>query len=801
MAIKVEGNQISLGVRDLVGAYGQRQLLSSFPLPQRGMLGKNAQAKVQQKKNHRFGLFHSEYFLRRQYTFQDYTFLLQGRIDGVFQFKNRVEIEEIKSVILNSGEFKSLRPERFPEFSEQVLYYAYLLQDELDGIEVAAYLILVNLVNDAQRTFNIPYQRLHVEQLLLRRFSHIVSAIERERQQLEQRKAELELINFDLPEERPEQKKMMLAVDDALKNRTHLLVSAPTGSGKTAAALFPAIRFAYANNKHLFFITSKTTQQNIVKETLLPLIEQGLDLKVLFMRAAEKMCANNVYFCHEAYCLYAKDYQERMLGSNIITDLLNHQLVTPEIIYDAAVQQMLCPFEVALDLAHQCNIVVGDYNYVFDPAATLKRLFNKKDYSDWILIIDETHNLYERGMQYLSPQIKMEKVSNLMKRIQLKNIKIYQQLFKALQEIHQMLADLNLEGEIHFSGRQYFNTSLNVQAWDDVFRLYESAFIKYLIYKIRKRMIILDDPLEDFYFNLRRFVQVAHFQERAFVPFYDAQDGGILKIQCCDPSHYLGEKIDGFHAVTAMSATLDPIIFYQNVLGFNEDRTSRLQLKSPFPNENRRIIIVPNISTRYKDRTKNYPKIAAIIEDVIRFKEGNYLVFFPSFDFIQNVNLFLGKVTCEKILQKPGMNDNARDEILQTLKKGKKKRLLLAVMGGIFSEGVDYAGEMAIGVIIVSPALPKITYERELLRQYYDEKLNMGMEYAYVYPGMNKVVQSVGRLIRSASDHGIIVLIGERFAGEDYNALLPDHWFEKPGDIEITEHYQSAIKEFWRKFT
>ncbi|HID39205.1 MAG TPA: hypothetical protein EYP36_06795 [Calditrichaeota bacterium] len=235
-----------------------------------------------------------------------------------------------------------------------------------------------------------------------------------------------------------------------------------------------------------------------------------------------------------------------------------------------------------------------------------------------------------------------------------------------------------------------------------------------------------------------------------------------------------------------------------DVLGFDPTRSDVLQLDSPFPAENRKVIIVPGVSTRYKDRIQNYSKIAEIIEKTVRVRKGNYLVFFPSYDFIQHVNLYLGRLNVKKILQKPSMKEDMREQVLQELKRNDEPVLLMAVMGGIFSEGVDYSGNMAIGVIVVSPALPKISYERELLREYYEEKQNQGMEYAYIYPGMNKVIQSVGRLIRSATDTGIVLLIGERFTQDEYTLLLPDYWLQNSGDVEITNNYEQAVKKFWK---
>jgi len=435
MAIKIEDNHISLSVRDLVFQSRPPQMLSSFPLPQRGMLGRQAQTKVQTHKNKRFGLLHSEYFVHREYPYKEYIFDVQGKIDGVYQLRDRVEIEEIKSVILNPAEFKNLLPERFPEFTEQLLFYAYLLQDELKGVEVITYLIIVNLVNDASRTFPVHYNRMMIENQLFQRFESIVADIERDKLEKQHREAEISLIDFGMPEKRKQQEEMMAAVCGVLDEKKHLMVSAPTGTGKTAAALYPAIRYAYTNRKKIFFVTSKTTQQNIVHETILPLVEQGFDLKVLYLRAAEKMCANDVYFCHEAYCPYAKDYHDRLLDSDIISELLKESVLHPDMIYEKSAGQVLCPFEVSLDLSFHADVLIGDFNYVFDPTVYLRRLFAKKDYSDWILIIDEAHNLYDRGMDYLSPQLKKETVGSLINQNKNKKSKVFKDLTRALKSI------------------------------------------------------------------------------------------------------------------------------------------------------------------------------------------------------------------------------------------------------------------------------------------------------------------------------------------------------------------------------
>ncbi|MBN2424610.1 MAG: ATP-dependent DNA helicase [Calditrichaceae bacterium] len=801
MPVKTEDDHIYLSVRDLTAHTSSHQMISSFPLPQRGMLGRQAQTDIQKRKDKHYGLFHGEFQVKQSFAFRGKTFIVQGRIDGVYQLPERLEIEEIKSVILSAADFKNFNIADYPQFTEQVLYYSLLLENETNGTEIRPHLIIINLVNDKTLTFKISYNRQHVESMLFNRFNEILDDLKREEQTRQNFREQLKEMSFNLPENRPQQDMFMKQWSECLQNSEHLLASAPTGTGKTAAALYPAIQYALSQGKRLFFITSKTTQQNIVRDTIQPLVDKGLKIKTLFLRASEKMCANDIYFCHEAYCPFAKEYHDRLLSSNILEELSSQFMFLPDTIYNAAVNATLCPFEVLLDLSAYADVIVGDYNYVFDPAVYLRRLFNKKDYSDWILIIDEAHNLYTRGMQYLSPGLRRSSVQDLIKLTKTKKEKIYDKLNDTLSEIDKAFSILQQEGEIHYENLQYFTTSLDIIKWNDLYNSYEAAFINYLIHKVKKKQVIIDDPIEKFFYALRRFVQIARLEDNAFITFYDAAEGGCLQIKCCDPSEYLGQKIDKFHAVIAMSATLDPIGFYKEALGFNSGRTRLLQLESPFPSRNRKIIIVPGISTRFKNRHKHYEKIAEIIKKTVSIKRGNYLAFFPSFEFLANVNLFLGNLAATKIIQKPSMNEAERDRIVGDLKKADEPCLLLAVMGGIFSEGIDYPGSSAIGVFVISPALPPVSYERELLRHYYDRKNGQGLEYAYIYPGMNKVIQSVGRLIRSAQDQGIVVLIGERFSEEKYNAILPEYWFDLQQEIAVTNQYEKEIKKFWKEIT
>ncbi len=798
MAIKIEDKTISLSVRDLVQLNKKsRSILSSFPLPQRGLLGKQAQIKLQQQQQKSFGLFHQEYPVKNTFNYNDFCFHISGKIDSLFLLSNRIEIEEIKSVILTSVDFKNFNIDLYPEFSEQVLFYCYLLQKEQPDREIFPYLTIINLVDNKVRHFKINYAPLAVESMLFKRLQMIIEEVLAEDQYTSARIRQLATIDFSLPEIRLQQQKMMDTIAEVLQQQRHLLVSAPTGTGKTAAALYPAIQFAIRENKKIFFATAKSTQQQMVRETLTPICAESLELKVLFLRNTEKMCANQIYFCHEDFCPWVKHYQDRLLESGIIGDLLNLKLIQPEIIFNEAKKQMLCPAEVMMDLTTYCDMIVGDYNYVFDPAVLLRRIFQHRDYSHWILILDEAHNLYQRGLDYFSPQVNRSDIGMLKRLLKDKKTKIHTALLRSLKEVESLLNGLQQEGEIQHADQHYFELIPDRKQWQQAFRQYEADFIKYLIYKVRKKIILSADPFEQFYFKFRRFIQVLKLESSALTTFYNAGDMGILKIQCCDPAEQLSTRINGFHTVIAMSATLDPIRYYCAVLGFDAERTTLLTLDSPFPAENRKIIIIPGVSTRFKKRYQSYPYYAEIIEKVIEIRKGNYIAFMPSYEFMHNVNVFLGKVKSEKLIQSGAMSLPERNDVLQQLQDISTPKLLLAVMGGIFSEGVDFSGDMCIGVIVLGPGLPQVNYERELIRRYYDQKQGDGFDYAYLYPGINKVIQAAGRLIRSQQDKGIIVLVDDRFSDEKIGMLLPDYWFRHPGDIIITNDYQQVIREFW----
>jgi len=321
--------------------------------------------------------------------------------------------------------------------------------------------------------------------------------------------------------------------------------------------------------------------------------------------------------------------------------------------------------------------------------------------------------------------------------------------------------------------------------------------VRHLLDKTTSGRAIPDDPVDEFFSAFGQFCIVLGMEGEEFSYIYDTTGGEALKIVCKDPSRQLARRLEGFHSVIAMSATLEPMEFYRQMLGFDTERTDQASFPSPFPKENRRIVVVPTVSTTFRVRAAHYGRIAKIIATTAAARLGNYMALFPSYDFLRGVAGQVPEGPWEVLTQEPKMTEQQRVTLLEALQEPQPPKLILAVQGGLFAEGVDYPGETLSGVIIISPALPQMSFERELMRQYYEDHYGKGFEFAYLYPGMNRVIQSVGRLIRSESDRGVAVLVCQRFAQTQYSTLFPPDWSESMADNRAGYNLADELADFW----
>jgi len=786
-----------LSIRDLVDTTAFPGSVSLTPaLRSRAAMGREVHTVRQAAQQEALPSYRAEVTIRQQCSVDGYTVHVQGRIDGLYAEHDALIVEEIKSLLVPPEHFNAITLGHYPAYEQQLTLYIHLLRQQRSG-PVRGHLVLVNLADNATRVLVVAPEDTAGEAFLVQQVRRILASYAARASRAERRRSSLAALRFPFQTLRPQQEAMMEQVRLAMRDQSCVLLSAPTGIGKTIATLYPAVEHALRDSLRVFFVTAKTTQQTLAVETLQQIARQGVQLSAVHLRAKAKSCLNEVYYCHENVCEFARDYAGKLERSGIIEDLLDLPVLGPAVCAEVGQRLRVCPFELSLDVAFEADVIIGDYNYVFDPGSYLRRFFQDRSYDDCVLIIDEAHNLYARGRDYYSPVLRQRRIRQLLSYCADEPARLFRDFeafFMALDDLF-----LQLYEEAH---PQVGEPTLVTPPWDLIAALrghLEALMADYVIYRRRTGPLSGGDPLQDFYYAWQRLCDVLALGGDEFSYIYQhSPDEAVFTVLCRDASRFLHERLRGFHSVVAMSATLTPFAFYQDVLGFPPERTFTAEFPSPFPAANCKIMVIPEISTTYRERERDAPRTAQIIAAIVAQRAGNYAVFFPSFVYLRLVRSWLHYPAQRLIEQTETMSEADRAAVLARLQQSAADPvLLLAVQGGIFAEGVDYPGEMLTGVIIIGPGLPRVDFEQELIRAYYEDKYARGFAYAYLYPGMNRVVQSAGRLIRSETDVGIIALLDRRFTYSNYTALFPAHWYSHSPRELIARNYQQALARFW----
>ena len=725
-----------------------------------------------------------------------------GRVDGLSVDKEArvVAIEEVKSIHFDLELEALYRSEKLQRHLYQLLLYAYFLSSQPDFAEFvfAPQLVLIDLVTGDTKLVDTEFDRDRVESTLHASLARLVEDLEISTALRAAKRAFADTLQFPFGDMRQGQEEIVAHVARAIWQRDSLLVSAPTGIGKTMAVLFPAVRQSLKLGKKLFVLTSKTLQQDAAVKAL-EMLNDG-SFRVLRIRSKQKMCAHTEMICHEDFCPFAAKYSEKMRQSGLLTEIVTSMsYFDPDLTFELAKSKEVCPFEVSLELIDQADVIVCDYNYIFDPYVGLKTYQQESDYSDCVLVVDEAHNLVDRGRGYYSPELHEQAFEDIRRHMMTRNcwIEGWEDLLDVLTAHFHELASL-LEGDVRQALCEPSRELFLEQRVE-----WERIVLEYIGWKIDNRIAEEEDPLVDFYFKLVKFTNLLSETGDEFAHLIEKTNEGIkLKIFCKDPSKFLGKIFDSAHATVALSATLEPFEFYRKTLGFPEDRTAELSLPSPFPRANRKIVVVPEVDTTYKRRADHYEKIALTVADIADAGEGNFLALFPSYAFLREIAERMPPMQKRVMVQRNDMTDYERNAILDILRdRPKRGNLILAVSGGMYAEGVDYAGDMLSGVMVVGPALPQVSFEQELLKQYYDEQYGAGFEFAYLIPGMTRVVQSAGRVIRSESDIGVIALLCRRFTQESYTRYFPSDWYEDSPRELVSRKAASEIRSFFEAKT
>ncbi len=758
-------------------------------------LGTQIHTRVLRERQSALPAYRCEVHLEARIPVEDWTAVLTGRLDGCIEREpGSWLIEELKSTNLAVD---GVRPSgyAFERDRRQLLGYCYLWR-RLGHGRVAGALVYVDIETGEEISLHVPFDD-EIEREVDRRLARAL-AIWRAQKVGRQRKARAaERLPFPHTAPRPIQEKVMAAVRTAVENGENLIAEAPTGSGKTAAALHPALAEGLKSGRQVVFLTSKTLQQKMAVSALVAMNERAFH--TVQVRAKERMCANDRILCHEEFCRFAKDYPEKMERSNILGRLHDsYSHLDPDTVFEEARREEVCPFEVQLEVTQRADAIVADYNYVFEPATALRHLTGE-DLREAILLIDEAHNLPDRARQIFSPEIQEADLAVLRNRLALQPGELFGDLAASVDELLAILAE---SAEELPEGEAIAEI---VPPTDPIFELrlsWEEKLMRYLAWKRETRLALVDDPVLDFHFALQRFAAVLSIFGPDFTCVVERRVSGIrLALICLDPARALSPIFRHASSTILLSATLTPPDAIRRVLGLAADRTSSISLPPPFPPGNRKVMIVPSVRTTYRAREKNYPRIAGLLAEMSDAHGGNDLVLFPSYRFLSEVAARMPATRSRLLVQRPDLTEFERQQLLGSLASPPPGgTLLFAVSGGMYAEGVDYPGELLSAVYVVSPALPQVSFERELLRRYFDDQEEAGFDYAYLQPGMTRVVQAAGRLIRSETDRGVIALLCARFLEEPYASRLPRDWYEDTPAELSTRKPADEIREFFARY-
>lgn len=705
--------------------------------------------------------YYAEVPLKITVPCEGFAIQIEGRADGIQKTADGVVVDEIKGVL---RELEYIEKPVSVHLAQAKCYgYIYGKQQELDSITVQMTYCQMETeeVKRFQETFSI--------EELERWFLDIVMQYEKwARFQVEWRQtrdATIKEAEFPYPY-REGQRELVTSVYRTILRKKKLFIQAPTGVGKTMATIFPAVKAVGEGlGDKIFYLTAKTITRTVAEQAFQILKKNGLQYKVATLTAKEKICFCEKAECNPDVCPYAKGHFDRV-NDAVYEMITTMEEMSRENIETQAKKHSVCPFEMGLDVSLWVDAIICDYNYVFDPNAHLKRFFSEGKKGEYLFLIDEAHNLVERGREMYSAVLYKEEFLQMKKAVRYESVKLTRQL----EGCNQMLLEMKRECQTYkeYNSISHFALKLlNVMNG---------------LQKLLEEKEQVDEEVLEFYFHVRNFLNIYEEVDENYVIYTELEEGGDFKLKlfCVNPAVKLQNFLSQGNSTVFFSATLLPIRYYKKLLSVETDDYA-VYAHSPFKEANRLLVLGQDVSTKYTRRGyEMYERFAIYIKNVMQAKPGNYLVFFPSYRFMEEVRETFERYRTEEMccmMQEQNMNEQDREAFLQEFEAEREGSLAgFCAMGGIFSEGIDLTKERLIGAMIVGTGLPQVCNEREILKQYFDRHGENGFDYAYLYPGMNKVLQAAGRVIRTEEDKGVIALLDDRFAGRRYLEIFPREW-------------------------
>ncbi len=704
-----------------------------------------------------------EYPLQTDVEYNGLTYSIQGRADGLLFKEKDVIIDEIKSTARDLSE---ILEDTYPVHWAQAKFYAYIYAKDHELQSMLVQLSYVHVSSGEQKVFLQKHSFDQLQDFVHETIQQYSPYAEIQNNHLKVRNETAKLLTFPFGSYRKGQREMAGAVYQAIRDQQTLFAQAPTGIGKTISTLFPSVKaIGEGEISRVMYLTAKTITRTTAEEACSLMESKGLKMKSVTITAKDKICFKEKTICQKDYCEFADGYYDRINGA--LMDILSNETgMTRPVIEQYALKHRVCPFEFSLDLSYTVDLMICDYNYVFDPRVSLKRLFDEQK-KKTALLVDEAHNLVDRGRSMFSADLTKSHFLQLGRLLKGKP----QALIKSVKQINE---------DLLLTRKQNPDRSHVVfKEIDEELLIHLDTFITLAEVELAKGGEgEAENDLLDAYFEAQNFVRTAqYFDERYVVLTEIDRSEVVVRLFCLDPSHLLIQMGKGYKSKVYFSATLAPLDYYRDMLG-GQQEDFVFSVPSPFSHELTEVSIEP-ISTRYRDRERSIAPIVKTIIGMATKKIGNYFVFFPSYTYLKHVyETFCAEAPeIRTVIQHSGMTEEEREAFLAAFVPQTSDSLVgFAVLGGIFSEGIDLRGDRLNGVVVVGVGLPQFGPERTVIKDYFDQVGRNGYDYSYTYPGMNKVLQAGGRLIRSETDKGSIILMDDRFLQAKYQQLLPLEW-------------------------
>jgi DNA excision repair protein ERCC-2 len=704
----------------------------------------------------------AEVFLQTSYDYDDIEYVVEGRCDGLLLQEDLVTIDEIKST---AKRLDDITRDSYPVHWAQAKCYAYMYmkkEEKEEKEEVRVQLTYVQVESGEQKRFQEICTLAELEEFMLHLVKRYAPYAQLRLHNLQHRNKSIRKLPFPFEHYRNGQRNFAGAVYKTIADKKTLFANAPTGTGKTISTLFPAVKaMGEEKAEKIFYLTAKTLNRKNAEEALWMMKEKGLFLQSVTITAKDKVCFKEETRCDSSYCEFADGYYDRINGA-VLDILKNETIMDRDVISEYAQKHKVCPFEYSIDLAYAADSVICDYNYVFDPRVSFKRLFEEQK-KRTVLLMDEAHNLVDRARGMYSAEIEKSAFLQLSREYKGKN----EGLWRTAKTINdEMLKLKKVHGE---------NQVAILEKPEDLIYSLEDFLVQ------AEQLLASgenDESLLEAYFAALQMVKISDFYNERFVTFIDVFKSDVgVRLFCMDPSQLLYQTGKKYGSRVFFSATLSPLSYFREMLGGGEEDYV-IRMPSPYEKEQLDVYIQP-LSTRFKDRENTIEPIMEMLIDLVDTRPGKYLIFFPSYRYMSDVyeRLLEEDPAFLTIVQHPAMSEDEREKFLANFDSDQEESLVgFAVMGGIFSEGIDLKGDRLTGAVIIGVGLPQVGLERDTMKEYFQTAGKNGYDFAYVYPGMNKVLQAGGRVIRSEEDRGTLVLVDDRFLSRKYVKMLPEEW-------------------------